>query len=119
MNRIFRGRTVTVFLVILFALFFCSKQNAGIFEEPYLVMVGGEMLNTGAIGHAAPYVFDFNSDGKNDLLVGYFGSPDKEDKSIQGGKLLIYLNTGTNQKPVYDQGEHFNIDGKYGTVPSG
>ena len=44
------------------------------------------------IGHAAPYVYDYNEDGKKDLLVGQFGE----------GKCRIYLNQGTDAAPVFE-----------------
>ena len=43
------------------------------------------------IGHAAPYVYDFDKDGKKDLLVGQFGE----------GKCRIYLNQGTDAAPEF------------------
>lgn len=77
--------------------------------KPVPVMVGGKPLDIEGVGHAAPFVGDFDGDGVLDLLVGEF----------QGGKLRIYKNEGTNQKPKFTKFETF-MDGKpEGTVLTG
>ena len=78
------------------------------FEKPVRLKAGGEFINVD-IGHAAPYVFDWNKDGKRDLLVGQFGN----------GKLRIYLNSGTNIQPKYTTLEWFKAGGAVATVPAG
>ena len=62
------------------------------------------------VGHSAPYVCDWNGDGKPDLLVGQFGQ----------GRLRVYLNTGTREEPKYDGFTWFKVTGgEVGTVPPG
>jgi hypothetical protein len=61
------------------------------------------------VGHADPYVCDWNGDGLPDLLVGQFGS----------GKLRIYLNEGTRKEPKLGEPRWFKAGGADGTVPSG
>jgi len=61
------------------------------------------------VGHSAPFVVDWNRDGLPDLLVGQFG----------GGKLRIYINTGTATEPKYGKHEVFQAGGADGVVPSG
>jgi opacity protein-like surface antigen len=60
------------------------------------------------VGHAAPYLADFDGDGTRDLLVGQFG----------GGKLRIYKNQGTDAEPRFAQYEWFKAGADLGTVPA-
>ena len=62
-----------------------------------------------AVGHAAPYLYDFDLDGVRDLLVGQFGN----------GELLIFRNGGSDAAPVYAAGTTFEAGGAKGTVPAG
>ena len=77
-------------------------------DAPSKLMVDGEPINVD-VGHAAPYVIDWNNDGKMDLLVGQFG----------GGKLRIFLNEGTTTAPMFKTYAYFKADGEDATVPSG
>ena len=115
MKQIFSKFLIILALSGLLIVPFCGKEKVVTFGEPSLVNVNSDF----AYGHAAPCVYDYDMDGVNDLMVGYFDRADENDKSIQGGKLMIYKNVGTNQKPEYENGEYFKIDGKLGTVPSG
>ncbi len=46
-------------------------------------------------GNAYPNLFDYNRDGKLDLLVGEF------ETSADGSRIKAFLNTGTTAKPKY------------------
>ena len=75
---------------------------------PVRLEAAGKPIDT-AIGHAAPFVGDFDGDGVRDLLVGQFGE----------GILWIYRNVGTNSQPKLAAGVKFK-DGKAdGRVPTG
>jgi hypothetical protein len=75
---------------------------------PVRLEAAGKPIDT-AIGHAAPFVGDFDGDGVRDLLVGQFGE----------GILWIYKNVGTNDRPRLAAGVKFK-DGKAdGRVPTG
>jgi hypothetical protein len=45
---------------------------------------------------ATPEVYDWNSDGKKDLIIGNFD-----------GNILIYLNTGSDNKPAFEKPPQF------------
>ena len=51
------------------------------------------------IPHWAPFFADIDGDGKNDLLVGQF-----RDGPFTDARVMVYRNTGTNQKPVFGDG---------------
>ena len=66
------------------------------FAPPVRVEAAGKPIDT-EVGHAAPFVGDFDGDGVDDLLVGQFG----------GGILWIYRNEGTNGRPKLAAGVKF------------
>lgn len=75
---------------------------------PVRLKAAGEYIDTD-IGHAAPYVYDIDGDGKRDLLVGQFGD----------GKLRIYKNEGSNDAPDYAEVAWFHARGELVKVPTG
>ncbi|MCK5147985.1 VCBS repeat-containing protein [bacterium] len=57
----------------------------------------GADLTPGSTNYtASPCVVDWNNDGKQDLLVGYF----------YHGSVYLYLNTGTVGNPVFEDGNY-------------
>lgn len=75
---------------------------------PVRLEAAGKPIDT-AVGHAAPFVVDWDGDGVRDLLVGQFGE----------GILWIYKNIGTNEAPKYAAGVKFKDGVKEGRVPTG
>ncbi|MBK8975660.1 MAG: hypothetical protein IPM29_07020 [Planctomycetes bacterium] len=75
---------------------------------PVRLTAAGEPI-TVDVGHAAPYLYDWDGDGDRDLLVGQFGS----------GKLRIYPNEGTDTEPRYGAFAWFEAGGQVATVPAG
>jgi FG-GAP repeat len=75
---------------------------------PVRIEAAGKPVDT-AIGHAAPFVGDFDGDGVPDLLVGQFGD----------GILWIYRNEGTAAQPRLAAGVKFQEGREEGRVPSG
>ncbi len=75
---------------------------------PVRLEASGKPIDT-EVGHAAPFVCDWDGDGVRDLLVGQFG----------GGVLWIFRNEGTNAAPKLAAGAKFKQGAKDGTVPSG
>lgn len=77
-------------------------------EAPVRLTASGAPIDVD-VGHAAPYLYDLDGDGKRDLLVGQFGQ----------GKLRVYRNTGTEAEPAYGALEWFQAGGALATVPAG
>ncbi len=77
-------------------------------QPPVRVEAAGKPIDT-EVGHAAPFVGDFDGDKVNDLLVGQFGS----------GILWIYRNEGTNDRPKLSAGVKFKEGRAEGCVPTG
>ncbi len=86
-------------------------ESAGLAPDlapPVRLEAAGKPIDTN-IGHAAPFVCDFDGDGVKDLLVGQFGE----------GILWIYRNEGTNSQPKLAPGVKFKKGKEDGRVPSG
>ena len=76
--------------------------------KPVRLEADGKPIDT-EFGHAAPFVCDFDRDGKRDLLVGQFGD----------GKLKIFRNLGTNEAPRFAAATWFEAGGKVASIPAG
>ena len=96
---------VLSFLVAVTAV---TLVQAWQFEEPVQIMADGQPIDTD-VGHAAPFMSDWDGDGVRDLLVGQFGD----------GILWIYRNAGTNQMPKFEKGVQFKEGSDDGRVPTG
>ena len=86
-------------------------------ETPFKVIANGKPIDLYSSGHAAPFVFDFNGDGKKDIVIGEFNAPMSKELQIKydamsdsdkkafvkpfGGKARIYINIGTDQAPLF------------------
>lgn len=85
--------------------------SAGLDPEllpPVRIEAGGKPIDT-VIGHAAPFVADFDGDRVPDLLVGQFGS----------GEMRIYRNEGTAAAPKLAAGQLFKDGADTGRIPAG
>ena len=67
-----------------------APQRAADLAAPVRITAGGAPIDVD--GFAAPFVGDFDRDGRDDLLVGQVGY----------GRLRIYRNVGTNERPRFD-----------------
>ena len=85
-----------------------APKNSDELLAPVRIEAGAQPIDV-EVGHAAPFVGDFDRDGKVDLLVGQFG----------GGKLRIYRNGGSNEKPAFDKFDWFMAGAELGVVPAG
>ncbi|HZN41653.1 MAG TPA: hypothetical protein VFD82_22810 [Planctomycetota bacterium] len=94
--------------LVAIAATLAASMAAQQFETPFRVQAGGKPIDVD-IGHAAPYVVDFDGDGVRDLLVGQFGN----------GRCRIYKNTGTNATPQFGEFTFLEAGGKIAEVAAG
>lgn len=78
-------------------------------RPPIHVCIGGQPLDVERIGHAAPFVGDFDGDGVADLLVGEF----------HDGALRIYPGKRGSGSRDFKEFVWFQAGGNAGQVPSG
>lgn len=102
------GRTLRAAPWIAPLLWIGALAHAQGLEKPVRLEAAGQAIDTD-VGHAAPYVYDFDRDGKRDLLVGQFGE----------GKLRIYKNVGTNARPRFEGMSWFEAGGEVAKVAAG
>lgn len=75
---------------------------------PVRILAGDKPIDVD-VGHAAPCLADLTGDGKPCLLVGQFA----------GGKLRIYANAGSKERPRFDKFEWLHAGGAAASVPAG
>lgn len=95
-------------ILALFVLAPPEKATTNELWPPVQLKAKDKAIDT-AIGHAAPFVGDFDGDGISDLLVGQFGD----------GQLWIYRNLGSNAAPKLASGVKFKDGKEDGRIPSG
>lgn len=104
-------------------------------ESPFKVIANGKPIEL-TMGHAAPYVIDFNGDGLKDIIIGEFGESmtkeakskfstlsKEEKKAFQAslplpGRARVYLNTGTDKNPQFGDYTFLQAGGKDAAVKS-
>ena len=97
-----------VLAVVLMGLNASETALSTELTPPVRLEANGKAIDT-EVGHAAPFVCDFDGDGVQDLLVGQFGD----------GLLWTYRNEGTNAEPRLAAGVKFKEGADDGRVPSG
>ena len=98
----------TLLLAVLPAAPPAPAERAPDLMPPVRLEAAGKPIDT-EVGHAAPFVGDFDGDGVQDLLVGQFGE----------GILWIYKNVGSNAHPKLAAGVKFKGGKEDGRVPTG
>ncbi len=98
-------RLLSATVIALLAATPAFAQELG---KPVRLEADGKPIDT-EIGHATPALYDFDGDGKRDLLVGQFG----------GGKMKIFRNLGTREKPKFGPEEFLTAGGNVVTTPTG
>ena len=110
--------------LVVFGIGTALVENAQ-FAPPVPLRANGEVISV-TTGHAAPYIYDFDGDGIQDLLVGEFGNKtfkgETSGKATAGhpwtaGKLRVYRNHGTDTDPVYKDFSYVQAGGQDAQVP--
>lgn len=121
----------TLTLLLLSGPVFDAEKPQFQFESPERLVSSGEPIDV-TVGHAAPYLHDFDGDGVLDLLVGEFGNepfpqdrlPSKyrsepgEPSGYSQGRLRIYKNHGSNSSPEYRGFEYLKAGAEFASIPS-
>jgi len=98
---------IGVFVVFVLGLLSLSSRAFPSGDPPKFIQGTRLQDSSGEIGanaldqYAVPCVVDWNEDGKQDLLVGYFIF----------GPVYLYLNSGTNTAPVFTTYAKLKADG--------
>lgn len=74
------------------------------FKQPrFITDENGDMLSVEKNGYAHPLVYDWNGDGKKDILIGEYGA--KYESNIK-----VFENIGSAKKPVYSSEFYYAED---------
>ncbi len=77
-----------------------SISGAPKLRKPILIMGNGQPVVAKGLGIAAPAFYDWDGDGKKDLLIGEFGSG-AEHGHVVGHFLRVYRNVGNHANPQF------------------
>ena len=77
-------------------------EGAPKLNNPILIMGETKPVMTEKHGLCAPALYDWNNDGKRDLLVGEFETTSREHYSDEGSTIRVYLNIGTDESPKFN-----------------
>ena len=87
-------------LLCFFMIVILASSQAPSFMAPEPLEADGSPIKA-TLGHGSPCVTDWDGDGVKDLLLGQFS----------GGKIRLYLNSGTNSAPVLTSFTFLQADG--------
>ncbi len=87
--------------LLILASMTLAGANASVFAPPFRVQAEEGYINV-AQCHAAPVYEDIDGDGVKELLVGQFGE----------GRIRLYRNHGTNERPVFKEHMLLQAGGK-------
>lgn len=95
----------TFFLLALVGLL--AYAQAPRFIGPTYILDSGVPIDVGYYG--SPFIYDWDGDGKKDLIVGQF----------TGGYIRFYRNIGTDPEPLFSGYQFLYASGSQITLPSG
>jgi hypothetical protein len=94
-------------LMVLLGGSFLIFAQAPRFNGPTFIYDGGVQIDVDYYG--SPYVYDWNGDGKKDLILGQFTS----------GYIRFYSNIGSDLNPQFSGFEYLSASGSQITLPYG
>jgi len=100
MKRLIGVIIVSGFLIVVYA-------QAPLFLDPDSIQANGLNIDVGRYG--SPYAYDWDEDGKKDLIIGQFTS----------GAIRFYKNIGTHFNPVFGNYVWLQADGLEIILPAG
>ena len=103
-----RRQYVVLMQALALALTIACRTSSAAMQPGVPLQADGKDID-GAVGHLVPTTTDWNGDGRKDLIVGQFG----------GGKIKLYLNTGTDAAPVFKDAGFLHAGGKIISLPAG
>ena len=92
------------------ALKMTDIPGAPILSQPVQIDGTNKEIRTAKHGLVYPAVYDWNHDGKPDLLLGEFTTGDKENN------IKVFLNTGSKKKPRFTGEYFYALDTKGDTI---
>ena len=92
---------------------FTNIPGAPKLQKPFLVMGATKPVMSEKHGLAGPAFWDWNKDGKKDLLIGEFETTSEEHHGEDGSTIRVYLNVGTKENPKFTD-EWFYATDTYG-----
>ncbi len=98
------ARSAMAGLVLAFGLL-CAAEAAE-FQPGVKIEADGKPIKLD-VAHPVPCVADWNGDGKKDLLVGLSA----------GGRIVLFLNQGTDNAPVFKNFTYLQAGGKDISLP--
>jgi len=107
----FRNLSLCFCLFVLCAVLVGYSGDASAqktFQPGVKLMADGKPIDV-TTGHSVPTVADWNNDGKKDLITGQF----------RDGKIRLYLNQGTDAKPVFKDSVYMKAGGEEISLPAG
>ncbi|MBA7622189.1 hypothetical protein ES703_29561 [subsurface metagenome] len=100
MKRLTGVIIISSFLIVVYA-------QAPLFLDPDSIQANGVNIHVDLYG--SPYAYDWDDDGKKDLIIGQFTS----------GAIRFYANIGTHFNPVFGNYVWIQADGIGITLPAG
>ena len=88
-------------IIVTLCLAALALAQTPVFDAPVAIEASGVPINVGYGGNASPFMVDWNSDGKQDLLLGQYDL----------GRIRFYANVGENFDPVFGSFSYLQADG--------